>query len=204
MRTTLLLLLLALLTTTATAQESKVKYGFFAGAVLRLNSFDQHTKEGVTFTTVNYLGYAAGANVYYQPAPVFSLRGTLGLHLEGDELKFSSREFSSSTKLISPFLSTGVHALLKRNEQSRWQLVAGLTPYFRLNSEDNSAGTGLRAFDLASDLGVNYSFPVKSVQIMPELRFSRSLTNAASENGLAGMLNSYYRHRLSFSVHLVI
>lgn len=198
----ILLLLYILVCTSAVAQESKFDFGFFVGATQRLNRIDPNVDENYNIEARNNLGIDAGATFYYQATASIKARASLAAHYESDELVYSGPTFSTSSRLNALYLSSGLHALIKPGEQSRLQLVTGITPHSRLQNEPGQNGLGFSKFDLSADIGLAFELPVRNIKVSPELRYGRSLTNVgAGQEGRAALVNSYYRDRLSVSFY---
>lgn len=204
MRSVSILILLAFSTLIASGQDRKFDYGFFTQLLQRVNRLEQTGNDFNNIQAQNNIGFGLGSNLYYIANERIKIRLTLGINFEKETLKYYSSTAKETKISEVGFITSGLYSITRANNKIPINIIAGLTPYYGLkDNKDNRKDIEFKKFDLTGDIGLSYTISLKTFKVMPEVKYSKSLTNGSVDNSTYGQaIDSYYRNRIDFSIYL--
>ena len=186
-------------------QEKKIQLGYSINFLLSSNKVN--ADKNSTFDKIendDRLGFELGFNLRRIFNDRFELRLNPVVAFEEHKIIYE-KQTSVEELLFKPaYLKLPIHGIIKLNKFPI-RIVSGFTPGIKIQNGKNDPldKLKLKSSDISIDLGVNYSINFKTFTLCPELRFSKSLTNAAGDNrteygqGLA----TYYRDKFTFGLY---
>lgn len=195
--------LLTFSTLIASGQDKRFDFGFFMELLKRINRLEQTGNDFNNITARNNIGFGLGSNLYYIVNERLKIRLTLGVDFEKETLQYYSSTAAETKISEVGFVTSGLHPIIKANKKMPINIIAGLTPYYGLkDNKDNKKDMEFKKIDLTGDIGLSYAISLKTLKVMPEVKYSKSFTNASVDNSIYGQsIESYYRDRINLSIY---
>jgi hypothetical protein len=207
MRTTFILVL-TLTTNILFGQEEKgLDFGFNISIIQRSNLLA--LSDNITFDNVqnsNRWGFDLGFSFYYVFNDKFELRTTPTMGFEEDEIVYE--RLSSSEKLMfgPVFVKLPTHAIFKIHEKVPLGIMLGITPCIQISQSEDAPTDKIefKKYDMSADIGLNYAINFPWFIFCPEIRYSKSFINSASDDRTqyGQAVSEFYRDKFVFGFYI--
>lgn len=159
--------------------RQKIAYGFHLGYTRNLYRLTPSANADSKLTTENSYGFMLGVGIYYESSPRVLLRSMPSIAFQAHHLSFVDiTQRKEEVTIEETILDVPVHALIKIFPEYPAFLVAGttFTTFPGIRNEEEPVLTR-RTVDVSLDIGLSYLIDLKFARMMPEVRFSKALTN---------------------------
>jgi len=204
---TILIIAVTLTTHVLRGQETGLDFGFNVSIIQRSNQLSLN--DNSPFDEVNNSnrwGFDLGFNFYYAFNDQLELRTSPTMGFEEDEVTFT-RSGTTESLLFGPiFVKLPTHTIFKVSQKAPLGVMMGVTPCVQISQSDDAPTDKLafKKYDLSADIGLNYPIKFPWFVLYPEIRYSKSLINAAgderTEYGQA--ISSFYRDKFVFGLYV--